>query len=438
MFSLPKNAFITFIANIVIFLTGLVTSIVLARVLGPEGRGIYAEMMLIVSVLGLIGTLGIEISNVYFSANRRYKLQDIISNSLITSLSLGLTVIALFFLVYNLPGFNTIFRKNDIPTSFIWLIILSLPFVLLNNKFINVLLGREMVIAVNAIKIFRNILQMGLTAVLLIVFTQGLLGAVAAYAMTTAGVTALLIFIIKNLGKIQLRVNIHLLKQSIIFGIKGYFGNLVQFLNYRLDMLLVVYFLDAAAVGYYAVAVGIAEKLWMIPGSIGTVLFPRISSIGIEKANHITASISRHTLFTLVPIGFAIFGFAGPIIQFLFGTEFVLSVRPLMILLPGILTLGLCKIYTSDLAGRGKTEFGTLAATVSLFVNLPLNLFLIPRWGISGAAFASSVAYCVTAMLIFICFIKHTKISWRDATLMNKKDFSELLYFVQRHKTKNI
>ena len=195
---------------------------------------------------------------------------------------------------------------------------------------------------------------------------------------------------------------------------------------------MVAYFLNVTAVGHYTIAVGMAERLWMIPGSIGTVLFPRVSAIGDTQANQLTSKVSRHTLFIVFILSIILLVLAKPLILILFGISFLPSVKPLIILLPGIVALSFAKVLTSDLAGRGRPQFGTYASIVSLSVNIPLNLYFIPKWGISGAAFASSIAYILAAFIIVAAFIKVSKKSWFDILLINKQDFQDYKNFLHK------
>ena len=297
--------------------------------------------------------------------------------------------------------------------------------VLLSGFFNRILLGREEIVMFNSVGISKSIFQLGLIFVFLIVLDQGVFGAVLAYIVTTVCVALLVTLFIKKLNRINFSINFGLLKESLRYGGKGYLGNVAQFLNYRLDMLLVAYLLNATAVGHYTIAVGMAERLWMIPGSIGTVLFPRVSAIGDTQANQLTSKVSRHTLFIVFVLSIVLIVLAKPVILILFGISFLPSVEPLMILLPGIVALSFAKVLTSDLAGRGRPEFGTYASIVSLAVNIPLNLYFIPKWRISGAAFASSIAYILASLIIVAAFIKISKKSWFDILLINKQDFQD-------------
>jgi O-antigen/teichoic acid export membrane protein len=425
MTSLKKSGLITFLTQVSVFIFGFATSIILARALGPEDRGIYALIILIPAVMGMLGTLGIEIANVYFSANKKYKLSDIISNSLVSSIGLGLVIILLFWVASTTNTFQEFLIANNITFLYLWLAVFTVPIVLLSGFFNRILLGREQIVKFNTVAISKSIFQLGLVFVFLIVLDQGVFGAVLAYIVTTVCVALLVTLFIKKLNRINFSINFGLLKESLRYGGKGYLGNVAQFLNYRLDMLLVAYFLNVTAVGHYTIAVGMAERLWMIPGSIGTVLFPKVSAIGDTQANQLTSKVSRHTLFIVFILSIVLLVLAKPLILILFGISFLPSVEPLMILLPGIVALSFAKVLTSDLAGRGRPEFGTYASIVSLAANIPLNLYFIPKWGISGAAFASSIAYILATLIIAAAFIKISEKSWFDILLINKQDFQD-------------
>jgi len=227
-------------------------------------------------------------------------------------------------------------------------------------------------------------------------------------------------------------LNIALLRESLKYGIKAHLGNIAQFLNYRLDMFLVAYFLAVKELGYYSLAVGLAEKLWMIPGAITTVLFPRISSLSSDEANNLTPKVARITLFTVSSSAIILLFLSRYLIKFFYGVAYLPSVKPFTILLPGIVALSVCKIITADLAGRGRPEFGTFAAYISLGANLPLNLLLIPKWGISGAAFSSTISYVLATLVVFCIFLKVSGNSLVSIVLLKRKDIEKFFLPILR------
>jgi len=428
--SISRNSAITFLSQIFIFALGLTTSIILARALGPTARGIYALIFLIPAVMLKLGSLGIEAANVYFTGSKQYEIKDIVSNSFFSSISLGLALILLFSGISHFNIFQDFLNSNQINPFYLWLAVLTIPFSLLCGFLRNIFLGKEKIITFNKINIFQSILQLIAIIVFLLILRQGVFGAVFSYVLAISGGTLFAILLIRKITKINLSFNRRLFEDSAKYGLKAYFGNLAQFLNYRLDMFLVAAFLAPAAVGYYSIAVVIAERLWMLPGAISVVLFPRVSSLKDAEANSLTPRVARHTFFITFVLALILVFLAKLLIKILFGSVFLPSVTPLLILLPGIIALGGAKTLTADLSGRGKPQFGTYAAFASLAVNVPLNLYLIPEWGISGAAFASSVAYIVATLIVIIAFIKISKKSWFDVLLIKKEDFRDYRDFL--------
>ena len=425
MSDISKNSVITFLSQIFTFALGLITSIILARRLGPTSIGIYALIILIPKVMFKIGSLGIEVANVYFTGSKQYAIKDIVSNSLFSGILLGLVLILSFFGISHLKIFQDFLNSNQINPFYLWFVVLTIPFSLLFGFLINVILGNEKIITYNKINIFNNVFQLIAIIVLLLVFRQGLFGALCSYVLTITVVTLFVILLIKKISKINLSFNRRLAEDSIKYGVKAYFGNLAQFLNYRLDMFLVAVFLVPAAIGYYSIAVGMAERIWMLPGAIATVLFPRVSSLKDTEANKLTPKVVRHTFLITFFLSIIMAFFAKPLIKIFFGSTFLPSVKPLLILLPGIIALSGSKTLTADLAGRGKPQFGAYSSFASLAINIPLNLYLIPKWGISGAAFASSVAYIVATSIVIIAFIKTSKKSWSEILIIKTQDFQD-------------
>jgi O-antigen/teichoic acid export membrane protein len=168
----------------------------------------------------------------------------------------------------------------------------------------------------------------------------------------------------------------------------------------------------------------------MLPGAIATVLFPKVSSMEDEDANIITPRMTRHGILLITITSILLALFARLLITFFFGDQFLPSVTPFLILLPGTIALGGTKILASDLAGRGKPQIGTYAVSITLVFNLILNLLFIPRWGISGAAFASSISYILCSIIVVIAFTKISNISLFDILIIRKKDFLDYKKFL--------
>ncbi|MEK7519498.1 MAG: oligosaccharide flippase family protein, partial [Patescibacteria group bacterium] len=294
-----KQSFLTFLNQIAVFLAGFFSLVIISRILGPEGRGVYSLIILIPGMIMAFGNLGLGSGNVYFIGSKKHKVQDVVSNSLIFSLILGALLVLVFWGLLQMDFFQKIIESNKIPQLYLWLVVLTIPLTLLLGFFQSVLMGRGEITNYNKINFLREILQLLFVIILLWVLKKGLLGAVLSHIVAIILAVLLSVFLVRNITRIRFGFHKGLVKDSFIYGGKVYLANMMSFLNYRLDMFLIAFFLNPLAVGLYSIAVGIAERLFIIPGAITTVLYPKISSMEDSKANEFTPKIARHTFFIM-------------------------------------------------------------------------------------------------------------------------------------------
>jgi O-antigen/teichoic acid export membrane protein len=209
----------------------------------------------------------------------------------------------------------------------------------------------------------------------------------------------------------------------VIYGLKAHLGTCAQFLNYRVDIFFVQYYLGFTQLGYYTLAVAIAELLWELPHSMSTALFQRVSSTTAIEADRLTPKMCRNTFFLMFVISGCVFLFGELIIRIAYSSAFLPAAVALRILLPGVVVLSISKVLSSDLTGRGRPIYSTRAALIALGVNLPLNFWLIPRWGITGAAFASTVAYSLQALVVLMYFVRVSHNTVVETLIIRKEDF---------------
>jgi O-antigen/teichoic acid export membrane protein len=396
-----------------------VVTIAVARVLGPSGKGAYSLILLVPTLLFTLGNLGINISNVYFGGKQKYSWTEIASNSLILALALGFAIAAAFLLYFFI--FEPSFLKELEPRSLV-LATLMLPVNFLFIYFRYILLGQNRIKEFNLVGLASSSALLALIFLILFAFRGEVFGAILATAGAALITTILCIHLVRRVTPITWSFHPALFNDSLKFGIKGYLGNVIQFLNYRLDMLLVNFFLSVVFVGYYTIAVSFAEALWYFPGAVGTVIFARTSGVSTEEANRFTPRVFRNTLFLTTLAAVALFILSKSFVLLLFGSAFLPAIQPLKILLPGVVALGSAKVLTNEIVGRGRPIINTIAAGVSLIINILLNILLIPAMGISGAALASTISYSVTSIIVFIVFIRISHNTTFDTLIIKPED----------------
>jgi O-antigen/teichoic acid export membrane protein len=192
-------------------------------------------------------------------------------------------------------------------------------------------------------------------------------------------------------------------------------------------MFLIVFMTnDMKALGFYAIAVGIAEKIDTIPSVIGNVLFPRVTTLEKYEIRKYGPVILRITLSMTSLLGLCLALLSYPLVTILFGVDYKSSVLPICILLAGVVFLGGGRILSSELSGQGKTGVISVANSVGLVINIALNLLWIPKWGINGAAAATSVAYGIMFAIELMGASRLSGLSIFEYAIPRLSDFSEI------------
>ena len=225
---------------------------------------------------------------------------------------------------------------------------------------------------------------------------------------------------------IEIKWNKEITRKSLDYGTKVMLGNILQYLNYRADILLIGFFLTKTEVGWYYVSVLIAERLLFLTQATSTILLPAASSSDEQREK--TPLLSRLN-FTVVLLGSTVIGICSYwIVPLLFSIKYFNSVLPLVLILPGIISLSVSKLLSADLGARGLPQYSMYVSILNFILNIALNLILIPKIGIAGAALSSSVSYTAALVLQGYYYKKITKISTTELFLLKKGDLKKLKF----------
>jgi O-antigen/teichoic acid export membrane protein len=406
----------TFFTQILNLFLSLATSAIIARWLGPAGKGVLGLALLVPGMMVLLLGGGIEVANVYFTASRRLDVACLTANSV--AFALLSTIVGAGIAVGLIAGGWLEIVARGVPGWLYLIAMLGLPVGLLSSYFRAVLLGLQRIVTINMINLAQSGGALVLTLLLLVGFHLGLFGAVmASLGAGTIGLIATSVLLSREGGAFAPRWDPSVMRVTVSFGLKEHIGNALQFFNYRLDMFIVNYFLGSSIVGIYSVSVGLAELLWRLPNAVGFVMLPKVATMQPESLNRFTPHVLRTTmgLTALGALGLVMLG--KPLIQMIYASAFVGAYVPMLVLLPGVVLLGGVKVISSDITGRGHPAYNSINSGVALALTVVLDLLLIPRYGIIGAAMASSIAY-TAHFLIAIAFYLAVSRSAREATPM--------------------
>ena len=182
-----------------------------------------------------------------------------------------------------------------------------------------------------------------------------------------------------------------------------YPGSLTQFFSARIDAYLIACLITdpSAPLGYYSMAVGLAELVFFFPNAVSTLFFPHVAESLRDEADRQVAFVSRVAFLVTAAVALALVPASVSMINILL-PAFVPSLPPLLILLPGVVALSTTKVVYGYVTGIGRTAISSYINIFAFVFNVIVNLILIPRFGIAGASAASLVSYTVSAVLFTI------------------------------------
>ncbi|MBQ7955066.1 MAG: flippase [Lachnospiraceae bacterium] len=386
-----------------VLILGLFSSIVSARVLGPEGKGIYAVATALTGIGVQFGNLGMHSSNTYFLAKDKKILPAIVGNSMLITLLVTIVTGGVLIVMFLFP---------DLVTVHGFVLVLAMSFIPLQlyNMF-----QENYFVALDKIKQY-SILEMLNGAVYPI-----LLLVVAFANVETLSPEIAIVLSIFSTGVVLITgwrylkkemhekvcVDRNLLRKTVPFGFKSYVSCLLTYLVLRVDVLMLDSFLNKSETGLYSLAVNLADIVNMIAVSVSMLLFPKLSGMSEkeEKRKFIgkTLKYMAIIMFVLV-VGATIFSEMGVLL--VYGEAYRPSIPVFKILMPGIFFWALSSLLFNYYSSENRIGVNIVAAFIGLVVNFVLNGFLIPRNGICGAAIASTIAYVIIFIILIICLKK--------------------------------
>lgn len=385
---------------------GLIYQPLLARIAGIELYGEIATLIAWYGILQVVFNLGMFDSvRKYVSNYINNKNDDILVISLILPVFIGLVMFLIMAIILNI--LKGIMVNEYI--YFFYIIGLSLVF---TNAWIavkSIMYSFHKEDTFVKYDILSRIIDKGLV-ILFVIIGYNIFS--LAYALLITGIVNLIIAIflwnkyidcklnIKQFFQIE---NIILIKEILKFGSLSITGILSAQILYKSDILLIKYFLGNSYTGIYKVGLTLAEQLWLVPKAVQSVIFHNSSEYwGQNKIRELTNIFNKSLKYTylfLVLAGGGLFVLAKPFISLIFGPEYSSAVLPLQILIVGTFGFGIARIFLSTFSATSWIKVSQTITIIVTLINIIMNYFLIPVYGIIGAAIATSFTYFL--MLIF-------------------------------------
>jgi O-antigen/teichoic acid export membrane protein len=420
------NSVRTLLFRIFYVALGWTLSVLTARWLGPQDFGLYT----LATIVGTIGTTlmsGGVAAVAYEISNQGRDSRSAAANVGVFSLATGL-----------LPALLAIVAWPFLQAHGWWWLLpvaLAQPAALLGAALVGVFLGKDDIRRLNYAYTGPWAATLLTFIVMSILFGRTVQVALAAWVFGQAIACFYSLWLCRvHWYPLDLAsVTWHRMSWLFTFGIQAGLANLVSFLNYRMDALMVQVLLGQRELGIYAVGVRVAEGLWFFSQAIMTATYASIGSLPVDESARLTARGMRHSLFIIGSMAIFLEIFASPLLRILYTDVYADAVQPFRLLVPGIAFYGLASVlsayYTNQ---RGHPHVPLIIAGASTLINLALCLILIPKFGLMGAAGASTAGYTIAIIAAMIAFQRSTKLPWKQILVINGGDLHDYLRVAQR------
>jgi len=385
-----------------------ITFPIFTRIFSIAEYGILGLVTVTLSTVMALSKLGLNNGAVRFYEDCRtekngYSLPQYYSTFLIATISISSIVSILFILtVINIP--ETILTKNITNLLAFTSIIIFLKCTYIIFQTFKRAEQKTRIYTI--IDLIISYLTIAFSILFVFYFIKGLYGFYTGQIVVLG--IAVLIFFYSLLRQWEIRLKYFskdLFFESIKYGLPLMAFELMNHILTYADRYLIQYYLDPERLGVYSVGYNVSQylsNLFLIPVSL--VIIPALmdtwTNKGAEDTKKFLTDSLKYFLFIIFPVIFGFICVSSDFIPFLASEKYNESYRVVPFVLIGMTFFTLTYIFNAGLTIFKKTGRILIFSVAAAVINVVLNLFLIPKYGILGAAYATLTAYFIFFILI--------------------------------------
>lgn len=399
--TLVAAAVSAFGTNAVAVVCALLNVLIIARALGPEGRGQVAFVIVVYVLIAGLATCGLEEANANIGATRADRRASLLTNSVLAATSLGLLAALLVGALMTLvPG-----ARGGVRLELLLITLATLPVGLLYEYLKYLLQSDYRFGATNLGWVASPASSVLVNGALALTGQLSVTAVIVVYIATN--VLALLVLLVAALRGFGLgRPDLKLACETASFGLKVHVSKLMGLGIYRADQWLLGIIAGPFELGLYSIAASVIDALFYIAGVIVLVQRPHLVRAIPADAAEFAARIFRRAALLSTGAGVALFVTAPLLIVTLFGEPFRGAIADLRLLTFAAIGVLAVDLFTNAIISQRRPLLASIGAGVALALTIGLNLLLTPSFGGEGAAIAKSVAYTVGGAVLGMTFLR--------------------------------
>ena len=403
---LLRAGMVTYVFSSLTLVSNLVTGIIMARTLGPSGRGVAFALVAVSQFAGLLFAAGVAQSLSYHLARRPEDGPALLTTWALMLLPLAGVAIGVTELL--LPViFATDEHALEIGRWFMFAIVLVIGLELSYGA----LLGAQDFVVYNALRL----LQPALTALGFVVLWQADALTVESALLTASASSALVIGIAaaRSLRRIGAgRPDLRLGLTGLSTGVRGQGATVANNVTARLDVTMLPAFVSSASVGLYSVAANVSLIVYQLANTFAGLVLP--SAAKDPRRGPAKVILSFWAAMTIATAGaLALFVLAEPLLGFVYGSDFRAASESLVLLLPGAVLFAGAAILNAGIYAAGRPFTATCTQILGMLVTIVGLVAFLDSGGVTAAAIVSSASYATIFLASLIAFRSVSGLSWR-------------------------
>ena len=203
-------------------------------------------------------------------------------------------------------------------------------------------------------------------------------------------------------------------KKYLMYGFPIAVSTLAVGVYHRIDQVMLHKMVNDQVLGNYVAAVRLTEFINLLPIAVMTSLFPILSQTAKdeERFRHYLQLSFRALMFISFGMCIVMMLYSKPIVHLLYGANFAASGPLLAVLIWSEVPVFFGVVMSNGLVAKNLQNYLPLSTVIGALINVALNLYLIPRWGSMGSAWATNISYTLAGILFFLVFRRTRPLAW--------------------------
>jgi O-antigen/teichoic acid export membrane protein len=402
------------------------TSVLVARAVGPEGKGVLLLLSGLTAVVTTLTSLGAVAGAAILYKQKRHTAGEILGTVFVLTAA-SFLVVSVFYALLSKPFVEIFLGSNEsIRVQPIWILLSLAPAI--PSALLAV--GDVLLIADDAMGFYAvrgtgtALLGLALTWLLAFALDMGITGVLISIPLASLfGAGVIVYWLVRKGAFSTVRFSLKASRDLLRIGLQQYGLGLVSLVAKRFDGFLIARALSVKDAGYYAIAITCQNALVNVPRA---TMWPLVSSLSENKAqnNDVLARVCRVQCFLLLIVTGVVFLVAPGLVELVFGSAFAPCIGPLRWALCGVFVTPVIISTNAYLTSRGQPGRTIMPAVVATALQIGLNLALVSRWGPAASALALTANNITVAIFQLAILRTDGQASPREMLIPSRADLA--------------